>query len=637
MRQYAIGPTVTFPQDTNISELQKHLQPQDQSASPPRPAATPITDSEKQPIDFLKNLLYQETESSHNNAATSLPSIAGSDIAHRKTTPEYVAYLSSAVAREADPMEIVPVFRAAVYRHVQAEGTTDRPELGLRNMFTSHPEIFLAYLYLQETQKSIPTGTMRMFKEHFGLCSIPHRATWASMTEHLPASLAERLGEQAAAAEALAAKMADRAPFTGSFFRSTLTELGRNNNLGGLERFYERAQTKKVMNEDLYAQFVGAFLGFHRGKERALEIWDEMIREGIVPSRKSWSYLMKYAKDEPPAVLLEIWDRMIMAGIQPDQHNWNTRVHLQFQNNHADEGMESIQLMIKCGKIPDTIPINSALVNLLNHDRMDLVAQLLQTADSLGIHPDTTTYNTLLGKVMQNGTYAAALSVLQDMERRGIRYDVYTFTVILNGLFKSQRSDLRTVMDDVLKILSFMETHSVPLNIATYTTIASGLLEMENHSAVRVLREVMAKRHVFLNSGAYTVLVKSAFTRGDLQAAKQLYNDICVDRNLRTDYVLWAELAYGFANGGWTQDFRKVLRKMSQDNKAIFPWKTNVGILQILSRRNEAMACREFVEFVAHQQNGVRGSSSTPKEESFWELAANVGGQGWAAKMRARA
>lgn len=444
--------------------------------------------------------------------------------------------------------------------------------------------------------------------------------------------------------------------------RPVLKRFRETNDLSGLKSLYRsiRALRPSPTHEGIYAYFINAFIGFWRSQDMALRVWEDMIISGITPTAKSWNALLRYGHGRDRTALLAIWKRMVLSGVVPDVHCWTTRIHLQMLADQVQDGLDSFEQMIEAGVNPTTETINAAIGGLLSFNRFDEINQVVSMADHLGVPANIITYNTLLrGMLRRQGAATEVIPLLDSMHARGVPPDVYTFTIVLDGLYRAARvataaswkyslSDEPPPFPDapsfsyILELFRYMEGLGVDANVMTYTALVGGLLDTGNLAAVDIVRRVMARKGVIGNADFYTVLIKSAFQRCDIDAADR-YAEETARLRVRRDHIFWMELIWGYAQSGETVKMTAAIEAMKREPvRMVITLKGHVTILRALERRGERIIAKGIVEDVVREWEAPPRLPDAPDvpskvEIEFWSVVAKIGGTGWMSALKEEA
>lgn len=556
----------------------------------------------------------------------------------------YNPLLSSLLVRNAPMDEALIVFTAAVRcRIAAAENPADIQREDVETLFDGQRMLYIVYLHLDDRSASSPI--LSAIDLHIHFCTVPSPVSIASTLRAisgLPPAEFERLRELPGA---FRLRHLLRSPLR---LKNLLERFTENNDLVGLQKTYASARLQAPLMECVYRVFITAYLSFWRSQQGALVVWEDMVQDGIQPSASSWNALLRYGRSHDRSALLVLWQRMIKVGIVPDVHCWTTRIHSQLTADMVAEGLDSLSQMVASGTQPTTETINAVVDGLLKHDHFDEVQRVIQFAESIGVSADLVTYNTLMrGILRRGGNIQEVMHMLRVIQSRDLTPDVYTFTTALDGLFTRPRTFYRYPPDsppdppteaDILTIFNYMESIGIRANITTYTALVEGLLKTYNFTAVAAVREIMRLRGIAGNVEFYTVLLKDAMRRADLELVDKLWAEMWL-RKVRRDHVIWTELLLGLAHLGTTVRLVSALKAMKEESRRkVITLKGYVSILRALERHGEVMVAKKIIEDVtadwdARQEARKEGSAGRIEEE-FWEVVSKLGGRGWMTSLR---
>ncbi|KAI5801121.1 hypothetical protein EDC01DRAFT_628072 [Geopyxis carbonaria] len=529
-----------------------------------------------------------------------------------------------------DVSKILPVFELAFNAQLYVY-----EEPNIRDVFDSQGSLlYLTYLYLRD--RKVTSDVLNAIEYNFNSMRIPSKDSLKKIRPHkFPSDLFDHLYN-------LAADIEHQHFYSGPGLRATLDAFVQRGDVTGLEKTYKsiKAIQPSPLGDKQYALILNAFLNVSQYQDKALDVWDDMEKAGVIPGVASWSVFLGYRGSGGRPIVLNLWQEMIRSGVIPDERCWCVRINSQFQAGQVEAGMESFRQMIDSGLKLTIVTVNDVVTGLLRIDRLDQAIQIMAIADSLNVKPDVVTYNTLIKGLMKRSTSPPIMSILKNMQEQGITPDVVTFTVLLDGLFKKSSITPTQKADEAMKLLGYMEELGIMGNIATYTSIIGGLLKQQNVEAVEGIRNIMGRQGLSENAEMYTVMIKAAFEREDIQGVQILWEELC-QKNIRRDHILWTELIWGYTQAGEITLMQEAMADMrSESERMVIKLQTYVGIIRALDRRGQIMPAKAIVEHVVDRWNDV---SEPVKHDpgkilsKFWHVVGKLGGIGWMENLKARA
>jgi len=392
-----------------------------------------------------------------------------------------------------------------------------------------------------------------------------------------------------------------------------------------------------------------------RQPNRAIDVWNHMIGNGLPPNLSTWDSMMSGCKiARNPEALEDIWAKMRASQIQPDVVCWTTRISGLIECNKIEQ---SIQALDEMGRIwlaasrekygnktieelknldeahgavkPNIATINAVIAGLLRRRRLDAAHRILGWAAKFGIRPDIVTYNTLLRSLIREGQTKNAMGLLQKMQEDGLQADVATFTTILDETFRRSEDHTPNEQKEILaSVFSEMEAVGVKANLHTYGKIVYQLLQSKKSdmTAVNAVLERMGREDLQPNTYIYTILVEYYFSREppDIDAVRALIERAKLQVG-SVDNIFWDRVIEGYARAGDTSSALRILGKISGASNRI-SWVTMQTLLTALAQNEEWDVARNLVRNAKADSGGPLPQEARGKEgqHRFWRLVAEL-------------
>lgn len=448
------------------------------------------------------------------------------------------------------------------------------------------------------------------------------------------------------------------------------------------KHFVERKGGGKVLPLNFYEHLLRAFLALRRPSE-AIEVWNDLIQHGHVPTARTWTVMMRGAQQGKDINTSEsFWSRMRASGVQPDAHAWSTKIFGLFKTGRAQQGMAALQEMgrewiaaaqLKQNKSlkqligrhkkqaveapldlaaapdiingvpkPSLVVVNSAVSAIgvaFSSGRDDYVGPILRFARSFGIEPDVITYNALINISLRNGLSEEAVNILQRMEERGMQPDSDTFTILLQSLFKGSFLDGISHEEQQDKVINFINTlestSGAGLDLKAYGLLIDRLLKEQNNPlAAHAILSYMSSKGIQPGPHIYTILFTHYFQANppDFAAAEALWNRIQASDNgygaQKMDVIFYDRMVESYAEHHWHAGIGPALnflQRMSKVGKRP-GWPALEMVARALAERNDWDRLAEIVHDVRKREGlisaGMRGMTG---QRSFWEFVLSTG------------
>ncbi len=330
---------------------------------------------------------------------------------------------------------------------------------------------------------------------------------------------------------------------------------------------YRRAQAHPTpLGAEGFHVFVTGFLAVDR-LEIAIEIWGDMVRQGIEPGIALWNAMLDYAGRRRSIETVEgTWKKMSKAGVTPDRVSWTTLIDATFRCGAVDRALDlfgSLDRKSAGAASRDTFLCNVCIRGLVANGAGDLGRRFLDDAIAAGMLPDAVTYNTLLSAHVDAGDVRAALGLVREMDGRGVARDVVTYTVMLKALLRGGID--AGVTERTGQLLDEMQGRGVSPNAHTYMALVDAAMRVgEVRTRKRSERLVPGAEAMAFAEGVlrrmqgsgvrptvavYTSLIKGYMLRGDLAGAEDAWARMRRDR-VQPDAFTWNTLIEGYVVAG---------------------------------------------------------------------------------------
>ena len=416
--------------------------------------------------------------------------------------------------------------------------------------------------------------------------------------------------------------------------------------------FQARPMRKDVtdsLRDRAFIRFIDAFFILRRPK-LAVEVWNLMVKSGLMPKQKHWSAMMVGAAGiKDLASMRTCWSQMKGAGIEPDGKSWTAWIHGLILCGEWRLGIEALEELGRLWKkahngeiqrlSPSIEPVNAAISAVLSINMPHLVPRIFNWAKLQKVPLDISIFNIMLRSAISKDETQGVDRLLSEMRSYNCQPDIGTFTIFLDGLLKQPKSSFHTQKPEaqkgtILTLLKTLEKRGLCITGQTYSTILSGLLAPEtvNINAARAVLEHMVEHKVPHSSHVYTILMRYYFstTPPDLPAIDSLWSRVQRDKNV-VDSFLFNCMVEGYAQIGDIEKMLQLARQMAKEGRSP-SWASLLTMLRALLRAKESDLANEFVDDVADRRHGLlRHGEDVEKKAKllFWNTVVTLREQGW--------
>lgn len=465
---------------------------------------------------------------------------------------------------------------------------------------------------------------------------------------------------------------------TEEFFGKQIARCLEQGNLVRAENVWQEAcrtwgergsMEKVVMPSKLYRHFLTLFMEL-RHSQRALEVWNTMVKSHVQPDVQSWSAMLQgCANAKDPHTLETLWERMRASGVVPDTQAWTIRIEglmsrgkwtkgyqafIQMvrewetseRTGHIQQGGESVAASRKDIVIaakPNVRTINVVIKGLAQYksngrseqdkqEREDNIGAVLRWGRANGIEPDSFTFNPLIKQAIQNGKPERALDLLSQMEAMKIQPDVATYTLILDAIFKYNYRNVPVTeqREAVIMVLEEMEKRGLEPSAHTFATIIDRLLKVYGNldAALGVLAD-MVRKDKDVPALVYTSLATYYFSqpKPDLNAVEALWTLVKGQASRRRDQFFYDRMVSGYAKADEVSRMMYFLFQMGKEEK-VTGWTSLVDVVQALARAGDWHRVRSVVMDVEREKEWVRARRNDKGKNEWFALVGDLERQG---------
>lgn len=424
----------------------------------------------------------------------------------------------------------------------------------------------------------------------------------------------------------------------------------------------------------LCTQFLTAFMAVLM-PTRALEVWNTMVKEGVVPDIRAWDAMLKgCALAKSAEAVDDIWLRFLQSGITPDAQIWATRIHALTTSGHWESGIAAFQEMasdwisaVKKGHKkelppdlktlgdfndvpkPNTFVLNGLITGLARGKKHEHIEKVFNWAQRLGITMDAHSFNPILASAVRRGDGATGMEILDQMKSVGAVPDIATYTLLLQLLFRRHQAPPSIISSSppsqstttslvsshtqaAANLLQLMHTNGIDANPYTYATLISGVLHnlhsspANNLSAAYAVLTYMESQSIPMSSQVYTNFLSHHFSQSppDLAAVEALWSRARQDRLVFLDAFFFDRLIEGFAKCGEIGKMMAALGHASKRGK-VPSWRAMTEVVKALVNDSDHVRAAEIVASV--KKEDMEKDQRRPKtgRGTFWQTVHELG------------
>lgn len=419
----------------------------------------------------------------------------------------------------------------------------------------------------------------------------------------------------------------------------------------------------------LCTQFLTAFMAVLM-PNRALEVWNTMVKEGVVPDIRAWDAMLKGCGLAKSAEAVDdIWRRFLQSGITPDAQIWATRIHALTVSGHWESGIAAFQEMasdwisaVKKGHKkelpqdlktlgdyndvpkPNTFVLNGLITGLARGKKHEHIEKVFNWAQRLGITMDAHSFNPILASAVRRGDGATGMEILDQMKSVGAVPDIATYTLLLQLLFRRYQAPPSITLSSppsqptttslasshnqaaAASLLQMMHSNGIDANPYTYATLISGVLHnlhsspADNLSAAYAVLTYMESQSIPMSSQVYTNFLSHHFSQSppDLAAVEGLWSRARQDRLVFLDAFFFDRLIEGFAKCSEVGKMMAALGHASKRGK-VPSWRAMAEVIKALVNDGDHLRAAEIVASVKKEDMDKDQRRPKTGRSTFWQ------------------
>lgn len=404
----------------------------------------------------------------------------------------------------------------------------------------------------------------------------------------------------------------------------------------------------KVLSLEVCNQFITAYMNFQR-PSKAIEIWNHMIQNGLVPSLKTWNSMMSGCRMVSDWRSSEkLWNKMIQSGTLPDAISWSTRISIFAESKEIDMAIRTLEEMgrlwlaaakkkhpqlsheelqlvddVKTMVKPDVSCLNAIVSGLVRLGKKTEANQLITWARAFGIKPDIFTFNIFLRSMIRNSQRQEAMMLLKRMERAGVEADVVTYTILLDEILRFPHRYTPEQQKKIVEgILEDMSQAGVKPSISIYGKIIHQLTRNHdplNMPTIQALLQQISAENLKLSIQIQTNLLDYYYLQDPPQhkLAQQIIAG--AEEIVGLDRVFWDRAIECCALIGDTSTALEIIARLSSQKTRV-GWGAMRKVLEALVSRGEKQLAKTLVRDIRTNAGLSDFVQNTTGEAMFWEL-----------------
>ncbi|EEF43179.1 pentatricopeptide repeat-containing protein At3g06430, chloroplastic [Ricinus communis] len=301
---------------------------------------------------------------------------------------------------------------------------------------------------------------------------------------------------------------------------------------------------------------------------QALEVF-EMLKEQPFYHPKEGTYmklLVLLGRTGQPQRAHQLFDEMVEEGIEPTAELYTALLAAYCRNHLTDEAFSILQQMKTLPRcLPDVYTYSTLLKACVDASRFELVEALYQEMGERLITPNTVTQNIVLSGYGKAGMYDQMERVLSGMlESTECKPDVWTMNIILSVFGNKGQIDLMEKWYE--KFRSF----GIEPETRTFNILIGAYGKKRMYDKMSSVMEFMRKLQFPWTTSTYNNVIEAFAVAGDVKHMEYTFDQMRAE-GMKADTKTFCCLINGYANAGL---FHKVISSVQLATKFEIPENT---------------------------------------------------------------
>ncbi|PNT16681.1 hypothetical protein POPTR_010G153900v4 [Populus trichocarpa] len=302
---------------------------------------------------------------------------------------------------------------------------------------------------------------------------------------------------------------------------------------------------------------------------QAIQVF-EMLKEQPFYQPKEATYmklLVLLGRCGQPQRAHQLFDEMVEEGIEPTTELYTALLAAYCRNNLIDEGFSIINQMKSLPRCqPDVYTYSTLLKACVDASRFELIDTLYQEMDERLISPNTVTQNVVLSGYGRVGMYDQMERVLSEMlESAACKPDVWTMNIILSVFGNEGQIDLMERWYE--KFRNF----GIEPETRTFNILIGAYGKKRMYDKMSSVMEYMRKVQFPWTTSTYNNVIEAFADVGDAKNMEYAFDQMRAE-SMKADTKTFCCLINGYANAGL---FHKVISSVQLAAKFEIPENTS--------------------------------------------------------------
>lgn len=328
--------------------------------------------------------------------------------------------------------------------------------------------------------------------------------------------------------------------------------------------FYARREWKTIqsvaqaqgtkLSTPIYTAAIAVFAKLNAA-HLSIQIWNEMLKEGVKPSTETWNALLLAMSRRGSSATKKNSIKSMLEQMKAQKVKFLPSTYATLIRCYAlaqdFENVDKVYKDLVEKDYPLTFDIETSYISALAaFDLKAAYEKLLVLSKSPDFVATIEVVNDLLSAFIKQRDFKQAAAVLDYMTEHALKPDIATYTSILNMMFKQSRKRGLTVKDEAINsLLAEMKQNGIELNPVTYSAMIDGLMkDISSIDAGRKLFEHL-KAQTPPNKTIYSSVIGAEMRVGTTENAEILFKEyMSSHKSSAPDIQMFNNLIKGLVN-----------------------------------------------------------------------------------------
>lgn len=285
---------------------------------------------------------------------------------------------------------------------------------------------------------------------------------------------------------------------------------------------------------EVFNVLLGALVEESGDFQKALFVYKEMVKAGILPTVDTLNYLLEALfMTNQVELALNQFRRMNNKGCSPNSRTFEILVKGFIVKNRVDEAISVMGKMCELGYQPDLSFYTCCIPLFCRENKVEVGVKLFKMMKASNVTPDSSIYGVLIGCLCKNLQLDSAICLINEMIESGIPPADNVFVDLVDCF-----CELGKINDAIM----FLEDNQV-LETASYNALLEGCCNAGKILEANILLETMSETNI-ADCHSWNILVRWLCENEEIRKAYELIGRM-MKFSVNPDHVTYSALVVG--------------------------------------------------------------------------------------------